>query len=216
MPRQYNPKETVERVLAASVKLFMEKGFDKTSMQDIVDDSKMSKGAILYHFKCKEAILEAVMGEISDKQYRQVQDMLAQMKDRTAREKIETVLKLNMEDTELYAIDGLLSNMEDPNIIVAAMQSNVKKSAVMMAEVFREGISDGSITTEYPEECAEVLVLLLNTWIEQIFFPCDLEQLEKRLNFLKTFTEQFGIPVLTTEWVSTQLERSKKLRGELN
>ena len=57
MARNPHPEVTERRILAAAKKLFAEKGYDKTSIQDIIDKlGDLSRGAIYHHFKSKEAI----------------------------------------------------------------------------------------------------------------------------------------------------------------
>ena len=67
MARNKHPEETVEKILAVSAKLFMEKGYEHTTLQDIIDNlGGLTKGAIYHHFKGKEEILLAIadrMGE---------------------------------------------------------------------------------------------------------------------------------------------------------
>ena len=59
--RNKNPEQTFEQIVVISAKLFKEKGYEKTSVQDIIDAIGMSKGAIYHHFKSKEEILNAVI-----------------------------------------------------------------------------------------------------------------------------------------------------------
>ena len=60
MARNKHPEETVEKILAVSAKLFMEKGYEHTTLQDIIDNlGGLTKGAIYHHFKGKEEILLA-------------------------------------------------------------------------------------------------------------------------------------------------------------
>ncbi len=37
MAKKYNPQQTRENIITVSTNLFVQKGYDKTSMQDIVD-----------------------------------------------------------------------------------------------------------------------------------------------------------------------------------
>lgn len=53
-----HPEETVEKILDVSMRLFSEKGYEHTTIQDIVDALGMSKGAIYHHFKSKEDIID--------------------------------------------------------------------------------------------------------------------------------------------------------------
>ena len=51
MARNKYPQRTVEKILEVSLALFNEKGYEKTTIQDIVNALGMSKGAIYHHFK---------------------------------------------------------------------------------------------------------------------------------------------------------------------
>ena len=62
MARNRHPEETVTLILDVAFRLFMEKGYEYTSIQDILDQlGGLSKGAIYHHFKSKEEILVAVV-----------------------------------------------------------------------------------------------------------------------------------------------------------
>ena len=61
MARNKHPEVTINRILDTSWELFMEKGYEATTIQDIVNAlGDLSKGAIYHHFKSKEEILDAV------------------------------------------------------------------------------------------------------------------------------------------------------------
>mgnify|MGYP000520802420 CR=1 FL=1 len=52
------PEVTIERILDVSLKLFLEKGYEQTTIQDIVDElGDLSKGAIYHHSKEKKKLL---------------------------------------------------------------------------------------------------------------------------------------------------------------
>lgn len=67
MARNKYPEVTVQRILDASMKLFLEKGYENTTIQDIVDElGDLSKGAIYHHFKSKEDIIQAVGDKVHE------------------------------------------------------------------------------------------------------------------------------------------------------
>lgn len=61
MGRNKYPEQTVEKIIITAARLFSEKGYEQTSIQDILDALKLSKGGLYHHFKSKEEILEAVI-----------------------------------------------------------------------------------------------------------------------------------------------------------
>ena len=61
MARNKYPEVTVEKILEVSQRLFIEKGYDNTTIQDIVNElGGLTKGAIYHHFKSKEEIINAL------------------------------------------------------------------------------------------------------------------------------------------------------------
>ena len=56
MPRNKHPEQTVQKILDVAERLFIEKGYDRASLQDIITATGLSKGAIYHHFTSKEDI----------------------------------------------------------------------------------------------------------------------------------------------------------------
>ena len=50
-------------IIAAAAKLFKEKGYDATTIQDVADEVGMLKGSLYYHIKSKEELLYRVTKE---------------------------------------------------------------------------------------------------------------------------------------------------------
>ena len=57
---QRRRSDTRERIQAIAVELFVEQGYDKTSLQEIADRLGVTKAALYYHFKSKEAIVASL------------------------------------------------------------------------------------------------------------------------------------------------------------
>lgn len=201
MARKNNPKQAIENIIAVSAKLFVEKGYDKTSMQDIVDALGMSKGGIFHHFKSKEDIFNAVMERQFDQIIETINQWFEEMNGLTAKEKLRGLIKRNLMDDKIIkeSSNMVSSAIESPQIILAFTQNNVKKLAPIIADVIREGIEDGSIATSFPNECAEVLLLLLNFWCDTDIFQGDFSTLLKRFRFLQHLMRQLGVDILEDE-----------------
>ena len=217
MPRKNNPRETVERILSASMKLFHEKGFEHTSMQDIVDASDMSKGAIFYHFKSKEEVFEAAMEVQYENTIKTMFAWLAELKNMNAREKLIDLLRRNISDRKLVAanIKMAVIGLRSPHLLLANMRNNVIRSAPLVAGIIREGIEDGSFSTEYPQECAEVFLQLFNYWCDPFFFTCDMPTVEKRFLFLQQLMRRSGVDVVTDEIITLAMQYTEDFYNEV-
>jgi len=219
MPRKNNPRQTVESILAVSSKLFLEKGYDQTSMQNIVDALGMSKGAIFHHFGSKEEIFNAVMHrqfEASERKMREWLDEMERAPDRlTARERIARLFEWNIKDRKLHAFDKVFVSMQkSPHILVANMLDGVNKSAPLLAKLIKEGIADGSIQTEFPDECAQAVFLLFNIWCDHVIFECDMGQLRRRLVFLQQTLKAIGADIFSDDLITEYLRFLDSMRAE--
>ena len=201
MTRKNNPQETIESIISVSMQLFNEKGFEKTSMQDIIDASGFSKGAIFYHFKSKEEIFEEAM----EKQYEVVKTMMQKWYDEmvglNAREKLIRLIEYSIHDNELNATNEEMMKIGSvsPHLVVAHMKRNITHGAPVMAKVIHEGIADGSIVCEFPDECAELFMHLANYWCDPVLFDCDLETCGRRLRCLQQIMKDMGVDIMTEE-----------------
>jgi len=63
MVRQARSEATRKRIMIAAVDLFDEVGYQATGLNDIIDRANMTKGALYYHFDCKEALATAIIEE---------------------------------------------------------------------------------------------------------------------------------------------------------
>ena len=62
--------DTRQLILHAALKRFADAGYAATSVQDIVDDAKVSKPALYYHFADKAGLFQALVHEAHDQRYR--------------------------------------------------------------------------------------------------------------------------------------------------
>ncbi len=70
--------ETRIQILRAALKRFANGGYAATSVQQIVDDAKVSKPALYYHFADKAGLFQALVHEAHDQRYRVLQEAVAQ------------------------------------------------------------------------------------------------------------------------------------------
>ena len=94
MSRNKYPEQTVERILDAARRLFLEKGYEATTIQDIVDElGGLTKGAVYHHFKSKADIMNA----LGDRLFLERDPFLAVAgrKDLNGLEKLREVIRLH-------------------------------------------------------------------------------------------------------------------------
>lgn len=73
-----NPQSTRERILDAALNIFSRKGYYDTRLDEIVDESATSKGAIYFHFPNKEQLFLALVDQFADLLERRVNEAIVQ------------------------------------------------------------------------------------------------------------------------------------------
>ncbi len=73
-----NPQNTRERILDSALNLFSRKGYHDTRMDEIVEESETSKGAIYFHFPSKERLFLALMDQFASLLERRIREAIEQ------------------------------------------------------------------------------------------------------------------------------------------
>lgn len=214
MARNKHPEQTLEQILSVSAKLFTEKSYEKTSIQDIIHALGMSKGAIYHHFKSKEDILEAVMEQQFSYATERLNYLIANTEAPNARLKLIQILENLLSDPKAHTLDKVLSHqIKNPQFVLTGMNNGIEKDAPIIAQIMIEGQADGSMTTEFPYECAEVFMLLINIWINPTLFRRNRSETVSRLTFLQQMMKSLGADIITDQLLQKVTEHHSSLGG---
>ncbi len=198
MARNKHPEETINRILDVAFRLFMEKGYDRTSIQDIIDYlGGLSKGAIYHHFKTKEDILMAVMERItagSNHMFLLVQDR----SDLNGREKLKTIFKESVSQPVQNDIFTVAPDFDhNPRFLSMLLHDTIEEAAPnYILPIIQEGIADGSIQTDYPKELAELVLLVANIWMNPMIFHNTEEEVCRKFMVFSQMLQGFGLDIV--------------------
>lgn len=198
MARNKHPDETVNLILDVSFRLFMEKGYEHTSIQDIIDHlGGLSRGAIYHHFKSKEEILDAATNRMTAES----NQMLAEIRDRkdlTGKEKLRMMFYESVNrpvQNDLFTAAPNFHN--NPKLFFSLVHDTVVETAVQyIRPVFKQGVADGTIRTEYPEQLAELVLLAANVWINPLTFDSTAEETRRKFMVFRQMMEGFGLDIV--------------------
>ena len=196
MARNKYPEVTVERILDVSQRLFLEKGYENTTIQDIVDElGGLTKGAVYHHFKSKEEIMDAVGDRMffSNNPFEAVRGRT----DLNGLQKLQEAVRLNQSDQERVRLTAQsIPIAKSPRLLQEMIVSNRKVLTPYFLELIEEGNRDGSMHTNYPREIAELLPLLTSLWLLPSVFPASREQMKRKFLFLGEMLEKMGVPLM--------------------
>lgn len=204
MARNKYPEETINLILEEALKLFIEKGYEHTSIQDMLNNlGGLSKGAIYHHFKSKEEIFEAVCAKIGNENV-VFYDKIRDDKSKNGYEKLKTMMKAAYANPNNEAVISMTTKIvSDPKFLMNQINEIYTIVAPLYIEpIIKQGISDGSIETDYPKELAEVIITLINVWINPVVAKTTSAEMKTKLNFLHVLLKGIGIDILDEEIIS--------------
>ena len=160
--------ERRSELIACAQRLFCAKGYENTSVRDIVDEVGVAKGTFYYYFHSKQAILEALVAELSAQ-------LLVLYEAIVADETLNAIQKWTRavqvigdwkieRKAELIALVRVMS--EDGNVLLKhkLVTQAAQMVAPIWAEIIAQGIAEGVFETAFVEESAEIVYTILRAF----------------------------------------------------
>ena len=166
--------ERQQEILMAALQAFAEKGYDKTTIEDIVRISGLSKGTLYWYFTNKEAIFTALVNMVFEGMWRPLEQVTQQTIGQPPPERLRQLL-LNMsasvDDTlnwiGLYA-DFFNQAWQKPNVRDQFSGFYLRLTGVI-EPIVQQGIDDGIFVRVDPAVATRMLIGALDGyWFQQI------------------------------------------------
>jgi AcrR family transcriptional regulator len=109
-------EKTKSKILAIAEKLFAEKGYDGTSIQDIARTAKVNKALIYYHFKNKQDIIDSLFKQTLDEMFgmeqRSMHDKAVFPSDKSVEEKVGYIIEFLSKKKKILTV-MLMESLKD-------------------------------------------------------------------------------------------------------
>jgi TetR/AcrR family transcriptional repressor of nem operon len=169
MARIVKEKEYAARrneILDVAQRLVYTKGYEHMTIQDILDDLHISKGAFYHYFDSKGAVLEALVERMVVVEVMPLLTPIVQDPDLTALEKLNRYFDTSSRwkiAKKPFMLELLRVWLADENAIVRQKLFNmsVKHVTPLLTEIIRQGIQEGVFTTSYPDQVCHVINYIL-------------------------------------------------------
>ena len=152
------------RILDAAEKLFFEKGYEQTSIQDILDELSLSKGGFYHYFDSKLGMLREICERRAEARYEKLIGELY-LSRRSPIDKLNLLLnQANLFETEDVRFAALMLKIcyreHDAAIREHTRRIAIERLTPFMNDVVGEGIEDGLLHTRYPMEIGRLALML--------------------------------------------------------
>ena len=188
-------ENTRELILEVASGLFMTKGYEKTRISDIINGlDGLTRGAVYHYFDSKEDIFNEVVKRIGY-QNKAIFDEIKYAKDLNGREKISKLISVAIGNTNMDVITSISPNLTDNPKLLASFFKQMQEMTIpeYFLPIIYEGIKDGSIKSEYPQELAELIAVMLNIWLNPLIFNKSNDMVRNKINIINRCLSDFNI-----------------------
>jgi AcrR family transcriptional regulator len=221
-------------ILDAAQRFIYTEGYDQMTIQEIVDDLQISKGAFYHYFDSKQALLEALIERLLT-QAEQIILPIVQDENLPALEKIQrifsTISRWKASQKE-YLLALLSVWYSDDNAIVRQkmLTATITSIAPLLTLAIRQGLQEGVLTTPYPDQAGQVLLSLfqgLGEILGKLLFTPESNDLQYIENTITAYTDALervlGAPhgsivimdaITIKEWFATPVTGEPALAGK--
>ncbi len=193
-PVKKSPEVWRNEIMSAAVELFLSKGYEETSVTDIMEKVGGAKGMFYRCFESKEEVMQA----IGDKMFFENNpfETIKKRKDLNGLQKIRELLVLGQSDAERNNLNAqAIPILKDPRILQTAIEANKRILTPLWFELLEEARLDGSIKTEYSKELSELLPLV-NFWLMPSVYPATAEEIQHKYLFVIEVLAKMGLPIM--------------------
>ena len=174
-----------QELLKIAYQMFIQKGYEETSIDEIIAEAGIAKGTYYYYFPSKEATLEEVINMmISDEVQRAKTVVSAEMP--VPQKLVGVITSLRPEQNESNIADAL--NQKENIIMHEKIGRRIVAEAVpLLAEVVSEGIAQGIFACDYIEERVRVILIMS----QHLFDSCNFTERDIEV-FIDMTEKSFG------------------------
>ena len=159
-----------KEILQSAEKVFAEKGFFQTTMNEIADVAEFGTGTLYKYFKSKEELYFTLIDEQVEELHRLVKAELSQKT--SAMERIKKVLGLQFEFIEknrnffrIYISERSRFEWNVKDDFGKGIHNKMVAYIKILAQVIREGVKGGEFKPIDPMDSAHALVGIVNSFV---------------------------------------------------
>jgi AcrR family transcriptional regulator len=175
-----NPEERKHEILDAAEKLFYEKDYTKTTINDILKAVGIAKGTFYYHFESKEEVLDAIVD-------RYIQNGLKMARKIALNNRLNPVQKIirilkgegSKDGAEQETLEQI-HQVDNAQFHQKSLSRTIISLAPLFTQIVEQGIEQGYFRTPYPQETIEMILLSGQILFDKGFFNWVREETEDK------------------------------------
>ena len=178
-------EERRNEIIETAGKLFEEKGYEQTQVQDIVNEIGVAKGLFYYYFKSKDEVMEELADRYADAIIDAVNKLID--KDISTFDRINRIFQIFIDSAEKkFVIFMGILNVKNGKTHERIFFNVGKKMVPLVTELILSGNDNGECNCSDPKFITEFLVSGLFNIMNQISPDEKIDYLKEKLPTIKT------------------------------
>lgn len=188
-PADNYPQKRKE-LLATAESIFLQKGYEQASIDDILKASGISKGAFYHYFKSKEEVLVASIENLLDEAVAFLQPIVDDPNLGAMDKFVKFMEQKTAFQTEKLEYAALLGKLMQSDVFQQKYVLTMSQKMVpLFAKIIQQGVDEGVFQVSYPYETADILIRVIvgvpNSYAYDEYMSDD----EKRRRYLLSLRE---------------------------
>ena len=208
-------EERRSEIIEVACDIFLKKGYEKTTMQEIIDGVGIAKGTIYHHFPSKDQLLDGVLDWIVTGYMGELEKNLANLQGNSLERMQQLIMRGADHDGSK---DEMIDHLHQPGnsgMHIRLLAKMVTRQAPIYAKLIEEGCREGLFNTAHPLECAEFLFSAVQFLTDMGVYEWSRSDLERRIiAFPELIERQLGAPAgsfkFLHELITTQDDHSQQ------
>ena len=147
-----------QELLRIAYQMFIQKGYEETSIDEIIAEAHIAKGTYYYYFPSKEAMLEEVINMMIGDEVRRAREILSAPIPVPGK-LVGVITSLRPEQSESNIADAL--NQKENIVMHEKIGRRIIDEAVpLLSEVVSEGIGQGIFNCDHIEERVRMILIM--------------------------------------------------------
>ena len=152
-------------LLQIAYKMFLSRGYENTSVDDIIEEAGIAKGTFYYYFKSKEQLLEEVIGMMIEEEAHNARIILHS--DQPVPQKILSIMAAFHPAQDEQTIGDALNKPENILMHEKTNRKIVETIVPILSEVVETGIQEGVFCCDHIAERVRIILIVSSSLFDE-------------------------------------------------